>query len=207
MVTGSEGIDMRFKLSRLVQSLCSILLCFLKFNEHQNHLEGLLGPKFHIQSFCLGLWWGQRVCVSSRLLRIKVWVSITALNHPETSEGTRDHRKEYIPIHQSCVDSVHLCKMHTLVITVSSTKAATDKGRTHLTNIKWVSCRVKCFLDPCGLTQLKFLCSCILKTSVCISKQLTEKVGQPGMGADSWDGFVTGGREVVVSFSHQWDVI
>lgn len=36
---------MRFKLSRLVQSLCSILSYFLKFNEHQNHLEGLLEPK------------------------------------------------------------------------------------------------------------------------------------------------------------------
>ena len=45
MVIGSEGIDLRFKLSRLVQSLCSLHACFLKFNEHQNHLEGLFEPK------------------------------------------------------------------------------------------------------------------------------------------------------------------
>ena len=45
MVTGSEGIDLRFKLSRLVQSLCSLLSCFLKCSEHQNHLEGLFEPK------------------------------------------------------------------------------------------------------------------------------------------------------------------
>ena len=137
-------------------------------------------------------------------------MSITALNHPKASEGTRDHQREYTPIHWSCVHSVHLCKMHTLVITASSTKAAIDKGRTHLTSIMWVSCRVKCFLDPCGLTQLKFLCSCILKPSLYVYFQTAVREGRVSQGWEQTAGMSlckTGEREVVVSFNHQWDVI
>ena len=94
--------------------------------------------------------------------------------------------------------------------TVSSIKAAIDKGRTHLTSIKWVSCRVKCFLDPCGLTQLKFLCSCILKPSLYVYFQTAVREGRASQGWEQTAGMSlckTGGREVVVSFNHQWDVI
>lgn len=195
MVTGSEGIDMSCKLSRLLQSLCSILSCFLKFNEHQNHLEGLLEPKLldftsRVSVLVCG---GAKefACLTGSQVMLLLQPQDLSLSEHHCSEPSRDLWRDQRPSERIYSHPPELCRFSpSLQNAYSGDYSVFDKGRTHLTNIKWVSCRVKCFLDPCGLTQLKFLCSCILKTSVCISKQLTEKVGQPGMGADSWDEFV-----------------
>lgn len=69
----------------------------------------------------------------------------------------------------------HLC---TLGTTVCSTQAALDKDKTYLTGIKWVVRKMKHFLDLCGLTQLKFLFSCVLKSSVCF--QTSDREGRAG---------------------------
>lgn len=133
---------------------------------------------------------------SSQVMLMLLSQDLSLSNHcSDPSRGLwRDQgpsRRIYSQPSELCTHSWSLQScLPTLVITVSSTQASIDKGRTHLTGIRWVSGKMKRFVDPCGLTQLKFLCSCVLKTSVCFQTSDKMKVGLAGDGNKHWDEFV-----------------